>query len=73
MKYSMVNKTGNRYEYTELATGSSDTFKKYNIYDMAGNMWEWTTEHTLISNGEYMRSVHRGASFACIIGRTVPC
>ena len=28
----------------ELATGSSDDFKAYNIYDMAGNMWEWTTE-----------------------------
>ena len=28
----------------ELATGSSEDFKAYNIYDMAGNMWEWTTE-----------------------------
>ena len=28
----------------ELATGVSEDFKAYNIYDMAGNMWEWTTE-----------------------------
>ena len=28
----------------ELATGASEDFMGYNIYDMAGNMWEWTTE-----------------------------
>ena len=28
----------------ELATGLSEDFKAYNIYDLAGNMWEWTTE-----------------------------
>ena len=28
----------------ELATGSVSNFKLKNIYDMAGNMWEWTTE-----------------------------
>ena len=28
----------------EIATGLSDDFKVYNIYDMAGNVWEMTTE-----------------------------
>ena len=28
----------------ELSTGMSEDFKAYNIYDLAGNMWEWTTE-----------------------------
>ncbi len=28
----------------ELPTGSFDDFKLKNIYDLAGNMWEWTTE-----------------------------
>ena len=28
----------------EIATGSTDYTKVNNIYDMAGNMWEWTTE-----------------------------
>ena len=42
----------------ELATGASDDFKIYNIYDMAGNMWEWTTETS--TNGY---AVLRGGSF----------
>ena len=34
----------------ELATGASEDFKAYNIYDMAGNMWEWTTETGTMKN-----------------------
>ena len=36
----------NESEYMELATGATTTgeTKVKNIYDMAGNMWEWTTE-----------------------------
>ena len=34
----------NYYIYKELATGASNTTNVKNIYDMAGNMWEWTTE-----------------------------
>ena len=29
-----------------LTTGASDTCKKMNIYDLAGNVWEWTLEYT---------------------------
>ena len=49
---------GNGTNRLELATGASDDFKIYNIYDMAGNMWEWTTE-TSTSN----TAVLRGGSF----------
>ena len=29
-----------------LTTGASDACKKMNIYDLAGNVWEWTLEYT---------------------------
>jgi len=45
----------------ELATGSLESAKINNIYDIAGNMWEWTTE---ISTGQYSgNAVLRGGSF----------
>ena len=31
-------------EAYEIATGSTEKTKVLNIYDMSGNMWEWTTE-----------------------------
>ncbi len=51
------NQSETTCEYTELATGSSDDFKKYNIYDMAGNMWEWTTSHLLTPYDLYFVTV----------------
>ena len=66
--------------YTELATGvtaiegSSSQNKMKNIYDMAGNVWEWTTEvgnhsgtETLLSENQVSAATYatfRGGSFA---------
>lgn len=49
----------------ELATGSAKETSLKNIYDMAGNMWEWTTETGDPDGSNIIRGVLRGGSFAC--------
>ena len=54
------------YNYSirkEIATGSAKETKVKNIYDMAGNMWEWTTETGKPDGGSTLRAVLRGGSF----------
>ena len=59
-------------EYTEVATGvnvEGDPTRNSacNIYDMAGNMWEWTTEtgkHGSTANDATNYAVLRGGSFS---------
>ena len=46
-QYEFEGYEDTRYNYTvrkEMATGASEVTKVKNIYDMTGNMWEWTTE-----------------------------
>ncbi len=61
--YTNGSKTG--WNRIELATGASDDFKLYNIYDMAGNMWEWTTGHNIKTKDDVdtMFVVPRGGGF----------
>lgn len=60
------NSEGCSYDYyIEMATGASNNTKLKNIYDMAGNMNEWTTEYGYhddsLSGTKYV--VIRGGSF----------
>ena len=50
--------------YVEMATGASENTKMNNIYDMAGNMYEWTTEygfHEQVGGTKY--ALLRGGGF----------
>ena len=40
---------GNYNRLSLILTGSNETYKKMNIYDLAGNVWEWTLEYTATS------------------------
>ena len=50
----------------ELPTGSLENFKLKNIYDLAGNMWEWTTEVGNHTSANAQQT--NGSSFAVVRG-----
>ena len=54
---------GTTTDRIELETGASEDFKTNNIYDLAGNMWEWTTEEGKHNANSNAFAVHRGGSF----------
>ena len=68
-KYEFTNNDYDttNYNYTvrkELATGSAEENKINNIYDMAGNMWEWTTETGKIDGNDTQHAILRGGCFS---------
>lgn len=74
-----IDSTGNGW-YSDVSSDSKTTTGKYpinNIYDMAGNLWEWTTENGTNSGtscfvargGSYVYSGLSGPA-ACRLGNT---
>ena len=47
-------------EFILLSTGADDSFSKRGIYDLAGNVWEWTLEYT---SSPYGPCVTRGGIY----------
>ena len=39
--------------YVLLTTGSTEKVMKNNLYDVAGNLWEWTEEAAYVDNLDY--------------------
>ena len=77
-------KSGTRitnYPYVLISTGASDATKKKNIYDVAGNLWEWTTESSYVASyAKYSKTdfnvnthVLRGGSFYNAYGSYPAC
>ena len=48
--FRAIEKNTVKSEILLLTTGSSTSLSKQNIYDLAGNVWEWTLECSNINN-----------------------
>ena len=55
-----------------LSTGASETFSKQGIYDIAGNVWEWTLEHAT-SSSSYPCAVRGGDYYGSGHGSPAGC
>ncbi len=62
LNYVISNQTSSDADYSQLlTTGASEETNKMNIYDLAGNEFEWTLEQ-FISNSRYHSTV-RGSAY----------
>ncbi len=67
------NSDGVRH-YGVMTTASSEDTKKNNIYDMAGNLWEWTEELAYdMSNNYYMLRGRFFRRYICEKPSLLPC
>ena len=74
-KVGTSGKTKDEEEYILLTTGASDNFKAKNIFDLAGNVGEWTMEtfndtYRCTRGGSYYQTGSRFSAFKMNIGTT---
>ena len=62
MTSAFIKSDGN-YHFGINTTAVSEDVKKKNLYDIAGNLWEWTEESAYTTNAHEMRII-RGGSFS---------
>ena len=60
-KEGITTNYGNSYNADILTTGASKQTEVYHIYDLAGNVWEWTEETSMTQITEQYR-IFRGGS-----------
>ena len=65
-EYPTFSSWGKEGVIIELPTGASENFKNYNIYDMAGNMFEWRTEHNYIKEDEKPMYIVKSGRQLCV-------
>ena len=61
------------YHYGVRTSASSEEVKKNNLYDLAGNLWEWTTESAYPSNQTGTCNTLRGGSLGDVYTNRTVC
>ncbi|MCI8345937.1 MAG: hypothetical protein HFJ42_08385 [Clostridia bacterium] len=56
-------------QYTLTSANFNKSYARNNIYDMAGNVWEWVTENCILNGGSVETPIIRGR--LCIYWRTL--
>ena len=60
-----TNKHDETNNYTLLTTGATEKVKRKNLYDVSGNLWEWTEEKANIDAVDDSYYMQRSGSFCC--------